>query len=289
MVIAVATYAGLPGSDDDFPALRAALDRLGMAAEPVVWDDPSADWDRYDLVVVRSTWDYTLRLAEFMAWAERVPRLVNPVEVLRWNTDKCYLRELAAAGVPVVPTVWDPADLPAEPGWEQYVIKPAISAGAADTARWGPGEEEAARAHLRRLTGEGRTVMVQPYLSAVDTAGETALIFIEGEFSHATRKAAILTPGSGVQGPIGYDCDPRKQIHPAEATPAELAAARRALAAAPGGDQLLYARVDLIPGPDGDPVLLELELAEPSLFLRLAPGSAERLAVAIAGRAETGR
>jgi len=279
--VAVATCEALPESDVDFPAVQAALAARGVAAEPVVWSDPAADWAGYDLVVIRSTWDYIQRREEFLAWAGRLPRLANPAPVLRWNTDKRYLRRLADAGVPVVPTLWDPHDLPAGEGWEHYVIKPAVSAGAVDTARWGPGEEAAALAHLRSLTADGRTVMMQPYLSAIDTAGETALVFIGGEFSHAARKAPILT-SSGPQT-IDGPSDSAGRITPAQPTTAELAVAELALGVA--GRDLLYARVDVVPGPDGEPVLLELELTEPALFLRHAQGAADRLAGAIARHA----
>jgi hypothetical protein len=284
MSVAFATYAGLPDGDECAVALTMALAGLGIAADTIVWDDPAADWERHDLVVVRSTWDYSLRREEFLAWADTVPRLCNGAAVLRWNTDKRYLRELAAAGVPVVETRWDPDEVPAD--WDEYVITPGVSAGSADPARWGRGEREAARAHLRGLRAAGRTVMVQPYLPAVDTAGETALVFCDGEFSHAARRGPMLTAGSGVQAAY-HDADPREQVSPAGATPAELAVAGRVLAAAMtalGSRNPLYARVDLIPGPDGAPLLLELELTEPSLFLRHAPGAAERFARAIAAR-----
>jgi glutathione synthase/RimK-type ligase-like ATP-grasp enzyme len=179
-----------------------------------------------------------------------------------------------------VPTLWDPESLPE---WNDYVIKPAVSAGAAHTARWSAAESAAAGGHLARQKAEGRTIMVQPYLDAVDSAGETALIFIDGAFSHAVRKAPVLALGSGVQDLIGSNTNPREQITARTATRAELDLARQVLAAAP--QNLLYARVDLIPGPDGRPVLLELELSEPSLFLRHAPTAVPTLAKAIARRA----
>jgi glutathione synthase/RimK-type ligase-like ATP-grasp enzyme len=283
-MIAVGTFSGLPESDEDFPALRSALAARGIAADAVAWDTPDVDWAAYDLVVVRTTWDYHARLDEFLAWADKVPNLLNPAPVIRWNTDKRYLKELADAGVPVVPTLWNAPDLPAGDGWERFVIKPAVSAGARDTALWGPGEEEAARAHLRSLSESSRTVMVQPYLPAVATVGETALIFIGGEFSHAVRKGPILQAGAGVQGLARAHSDGRGKITDATATAAELAVAELALASAPRHNELLYARVDLIPGLDGDPVLIELELTEPALFLSRAEGAADRLAAAIAKR-----
>ncbi|WP_206681031.1 RimK family alpha-L-glutamate ligase [Actinomadura sp. J1-007] len=213
--VALATCSWLPDGSDDVVHLMKALAGLGVRAEPVVWDS-GADWASYDLTVVRSTWDYPARRDAFLAWADAVPRIVNAPEVLRWNTDKRYLRDLAAAGVPVVETLWDPADVPSS--WPEYVIKPAVSIGSRDTARWGPGEEERARAHLRALRSEGRAVMVQPYLSAVDTLGETALVFRDGAFSHAARKAPILTAGAGIEGPVAFDAS-RGQVTPSEAAP----------------------------------------------------------------------
>ncbi|WP_067487668.1 ATP-grasp domain-containing protein [Actinomadura hibisca] len=275
MTVALATFAAFPEGSDDVVALRAALAGLGVAAVPAIWDDPDIDWAAFDLVVVRSTWDYTDRRAEFLAWADGVPRLLNDAAVLRWNTDKRYLRDLAGAGVPVVPTLWDPPDPPAD--WPEYVIKPAVSSGSRDTARWRAGEEDRAREHLRALLSAGRTAMVQPYLSAIDTAGETALLFCDREFSHAARKAPILAAGTGV-----LDAPNGGQITAASATPEQLAVAHRALEAVSG--DLLYARVDLVPDPDGSPVLMELELTEPALFLEHAPGSAARFAEAIAER-----
>lgn len=284
MTIAFATCSALPAGNNDVPALTAALASLGVDAEPAVWD-ADVDWTRYDLVVIRSTWDYTTRRDAFVAWAESLPHVLNPAEIIRWNTDKRYLRDLAAAGVPVVPTRWDPDDIPAD--WPEYVIKPAVSIGSLDTARWGPGEEDAARAHLRSLRSAGRTVMAQPYLSAVDTAGETALVFREGEFSHACRKGQILRPGAGVEGPVRQD-PARGKITPTAPTGAELDVARRALAAVPGAPDLLYARVDLIPGPDGAPLLIELELTEPNLFLEETPEATKGFAEAIALLAQGG-
>lgn len=270
-------------ADDDLPVLAPLAD-LGVIVEPAVWDDPAIAWHAYDLVVVRSTWDYVERRADFLAWAARVPRLANPADLLTWNTDKRYLRELGAAGVPVVETTWfepdrddDLAPLP----WEgTYVVKPAISASARDTHRHDLGDRggrSAARAHIARLVRAGRTAMLQPYLDAVDTNGETSLLFMAGAFSHAARKAAVLAAGGGEVAPGGEEISAR------EPRQAELDVADRALAAVPGGpERLLYARVDLIDGPDGMPRLLELELTEPSLFLRVEAGAPQRFAAAIA-------
>jgi len=282
--IALATAAAVPKLDEDGPVLQRALADRGLVGEPAVWDDPTVDWAGFDLVIVRSTWDYARRRTEFLDWARMVDastRLANPLAVLEWNTDKRYLRELESEGLPVVPTTWlepgDPGDLPTA---TEYVVKPAVSAGARDTSRYRPGDEAAATAHIERLHHEGRTVMVQPYLPAVDTRGETALLHLGGRYSHAIRKGPMLAPGdAAVEGLYREEA-----ISPRAATGAERSIAERVLAAVPGNPDLLYARVDLVPGPDGEPVLLELELTEPSLFLTHAEGAAAHLVDAIAAR-----
>jgi hypothetical protein len=282
--VALVTCRDLPDLDPDDRLLVGALARRGLAAEATVWDDPAVDWAGYDLAVLRSPWDYARRRDDFVAWAARVPRLANPASAVAWNTDKRYLAELAAAGVPVVPTSWlAPGDEPALPAAGEWVVKPAVSAGSMDTGRYDLADAEhhrLAAAHVARLQADGRLVMVQPYLSAVDSAGETALVFIGGEYSHAIRKGPMLDgPDRGAAGLYREE-----RIDPREPDVAERAVADRVLAAAPPGADLLYARVDLIPGPDGAPTLVELELTEPSLFLATAPGAADRLADAIAAR-----
>ncbi|MBQ0906723.1 RimK family alpha-L-glutamate ligase [Micromonospora sp. U21] len=286
--VALVTCTELVDLDPDDRLVLAPLAARGIAAEAVVWDDADVDWSSYDLVVLRSAWDYALRRDEFVAWASSVPALVNPAEVVRWNTDKRYLAELSAAGVPTVPTFWvGPGETwqpPADAG--EYVIKPAVSAGSQDTGRYDladPEHRELAEAHVRRLTDTRRVTMVQPYLTAVDTEGETALLFLAGPdglaFSHAIRKGPMLTgPDLGPDGLYKVE-----EITARTATPAQLAVAEKTLAVVPGGTaQLLYTRVDLIPGPDGAPILVELELTEPSLFIGYADGAPDRLAEAVA-------
>ena len=269
--VALATCSRLPVEHDDSPALIAALAGAGVAASNPVWDDPSVDWSSYDLVVVRSTWDYTLRREEFLSWACAVPRLANPAAVLRWNTDKRYLAELAAAGVPVVPTDFvAPGETYAVPAYE-HVVKPTVSAGARDTRRFAAGADSTD--HATALLAAGRTVMVQPYQRAVDEVGETAVLFFLGRHSHAAGKAAVLVPDLADPNAVA--------ITPREASAAELEVAQAALAGVPWPEPLLYARIDLVPGPDGEPVLMELEITEPSLFLARSAGAADRFAAAI--------
>lgn len=284
--VALVTCAELPDLDPDDRLVVPALAALGVRARPAVWDDPDVDWSRYDLAVLRSTWDYPGRRDEFVAWAGRVPSLANPADVVAWNTDKRYLADLARAGAPVVPTTWaPPADLSAAAG--VVVIKPAVGAGSKDTGRYDladPDHRRLAEAHLDRLRAAGRVAMIQPYLSAVDDAGETALLFLRDPttgdlaYSHAVRKGPMLTgPDHGTAGLYLPE-----EISPRTPAAAELSAARTVLGALPFGTRrLLYARVDLIPGPDGDPLLVELELAEPSLFLGHAEGAAARFAAAV--------
>lgn len=278
--IALATCRELPAGDEDSGVLLAACAAAGLDAEWRVWDDPATDWASYDLVVVRSTWDYVPRRDDFTGWAHSVPRLANPADAVTWSTDKAYLRELAAAGVPVVPTTWlAPGDRVDGAVEGDVVVKPAVSAGSADTARYRPGDADRARVHAEALLAAGRTVLVQPYQQAVDEVGETAVVHVGGSYSHALRKGALLRPGDAAE--IEGLWRP-EEIRATEPTPAELALAELALAAVPGGPgRLLYARVDLLPGPDGAPLVVEVELAEPSLFLSAVPGSADRLAGAI--------
>jgi len=278
--IALATCRALPAGDEDAGPLLAACSAAGLDAEWRIWDDPAVDWSSYDLVVIRATWDYAPRRDDFAAWAASVPRLANPADVVAWNTDKTYLRELTAAGVPVVPTAWFGPGAPVDwPDWPDLVVKPTVSAGSRDTARYGPGEQDRARAHADRLLAAGRPVMVQPYLAGIDSAGESMLVHVGGGYSHGFRKEAILRPG---ESPDTDALFRPEQVTAREPTAAERVVAERALAAVPGGPgRLLYARVDLLPDEAGEPVVIELELTEPSLWLTSAPGSADRLAAAI--------
>ncbi|MFF1376845.1 RimK family alpha-L-glutamate ligase [Streptomyces sp. NPDC058308] len=277
--IALVTRRPRPEHDTDLPVLARAVGAAGGDVRVVGWDDPDVDWSGFDLAVIRSTWDYSWRTGEYVAWAERcasLTRLANPADVVRWNTDKRYLGELAEGGVPVVPTYYrapgQSAELPAIEG--EFVVKPTSGAGARYAGRYRADEREAARAHIAHLHEEGFTAMVQPYMTRIDATGERALVFFGGQFLHAIQKGAVLAPGTA------YDDDkmPHPDLRPWEPTAAELDVAERALAAVPGSPELLYARVDLVDGADGGPRVMELELVEPNLFLGLHPGSPSRVA-----------
>ncbi len=277
--MALVTAEAARSLDADLPLLAAALGRLGVASEVVVWDDPAASWARFARIVVRSTWDYPGRLPAFLEWiaaAAAVGPLYNPEPLLRWSMDKRYLADLAARGVAIVPTRFCPVgDTPGYPD-RPFVIKPTVGAGSVGVARFAPGEQVQANEHLARLHGSGHVAMIQPYLEAVDHRGETALVYFAGRFSHAIRKSAILVEGlKMVEGLYAAET-----IAATTPTVAERALAEAALAAVPG-DPPLYARVDMIPNDDGAPCLLELELCEPSLFLGYSEGAADRFAAAI--------
>jgi glutathione synthase/RimK-type ligase-like ATP-grasp enzyme len=278
--VALATCREQPAGDEDGPLLLAACAAAGLDVDWRVWDDAAVHWRSYDLVVIRSTWDYVPRRDDFVAWAESQPRLANPADVVRWNTDKGYLRDLAAAGLPVVPTEHlEPGGAADWPDWPEVVVKPAVSAGGQDTARYGPGEADRAREHAGKLLAAGRRVLVQPFLTAVDEVGETGVVHVGGAYSHGVAKAALLEPGGAAE--IDELWRPER-VEPRDPSTAEREVAERALAAVPGGaDRLLYARVDLLPGPDGAPLVVEVELTEPSLFLVAVPAAADRFAAAI--------
>ncbi|MBS45376.1 MAG: hypothetical protein CMH83_19835 [Nocardioides sp.] len=288
--IAIATAAEVSTLDDEGRHLLAALVDAGLEVEPAVWDDADVDWSSYDAVVVRSTWDYPRRLTEFLDWAARVAErtlLLNDVALLTWTTDKRYLLDLERAGVPVVPSVFLEPGQPTEHpllGLE-HVVKPTVSAGSIDTLRLGPDDPDRSRGLVEAIHATGRTAMVQPYLADVDVSGETALVYLDGVLSHAMRKGALLEAGAELHDGLYA----QEQIDPRDATPEEAAVGEAALAAVAalperaGALPPLYARVDLLGSPEG-PVVLEVELAEPSLFLDLAPGSAQRFAEAVRRR-----
>ena len=275
--VALATAVGAHDPDQDL--LLDALGAEGLEARAVPWDadDPFDD----DLVVLRSTWDYTSRLAEFLAWARSVRHLANPYPVVEFSADKAYLGDLAARGIPVVATAFvDVGDEPSFPDGD-VVVKPRVGAGSMDAARYRADELDEAREHVARLHEAGRDVIVQPYVESVDTLGERALIFIDGAFSHAMTKAAMLNVDQ-------YDRTALfryEQMTIAAAEDDALDLAREVL-----GERfadLVYARVDLVRDEERWRVM-ELELVEPSLFLSHFPPAAAALARAVRRRVSGG-
>jgi glutathione synthase/RimK-type ligase-like ATP-grasp enzyme len=296
--VACTAPPAFPDLHDDWPLQRAALATVGLDAVAQVWSDPAVDWSRFDLVVANGAWDNIHHQDAFLRWVAHVEGLgvpmVNRPATLRWNLDKRYLRELAAAGVRIVPTRWvEPGDDrdgeddagggepgAAEPFFDgEVVVKPAVSGGGFQTARYRPHEHDAARRHVASLVRGGTTAMIQPYQVSVDSDGETGLVFIGGEYSHAIHKEPMIRPGV----PPGDSLIDNQVVTGASATLDQLRLARAAVGAA--GALLgpaTYARVDLVRDADGQPALLELELLDPVLFMTTAPSSAGRFARAVA-------
>jgi glutathione synthase/RimK-type ligase-like ATP-grasp enzyme len=269
------------------PEVHVAADALratGVQTDVVSWDE-DRDWGAYELVVVRTPWDYFDRVNQFLDWAARVERessLVNPADVLRWNSHKGYLAEFTAKGVPTVPTRLVPgpsidvADQIREVPWDEIVVKPAIDGGARHAWR-GLRDDPSLSRVAERLADHG-DVVVQPFVPAI-VDGERSLVFLGGRFSHAVRKV----PKEG---------DYRSQRHLGgrevdhEPDSAELQVALAAMAAAPG--RLTYARVDLVDW-EGAPVLIELEVIEPDLFMRDVPERVDRFVEVVRDELATAR
>jgi len=275
--VAIATCAGTD-VDPDSPVLLDALAEVGLAAELAVWDDPAVRWSSYGLVVVRSTWDYSWRRGEFLRWARSIGRLENPYEVLEYSSDKHYLGDLGRRGLRVVPSRF--CHVGEEPSFPRgdFVVKPVVGAGSRDAARYHPDEVEEAFLHVAGLHGRGRDALIQPYVATVDDAGETGLVFIDGTFSHAVAKSAMLNVDELDRNQLFR----LQQTAPVRAEPGAVDYAEAVLAAT-GFTGLLYARVDLV-WLEGQWAVMELELVEPSLYLFNHPGAASRLAAAILAR-----
>jgi glutathione synthase/RimK-type ligase-like ATP-grasp enzyme len=300
--IALVTARAALAIDPDLPPLVEALQRAGASVSTPFWDDSAVDWSGFDLAVLRSTWDYVERIADFRAWARRCAaqtRLFNPPALLEWNTDKHYLQHLYRAGVAVVPTCY--VEPGADPGrslrqflaggpdslsvgrpcdFDEFVVKPTIGAGSRDAARYRRADAAPALAHLSRLVAaESRSAMLQPYLASVETAGETALIYYDGVPSHAFRKGPLLRLDAGlVEGLFAPE-----EISARTAADDERLLAAAAHAAIPF-ERPLYVRLDMIRDGWGTPVILELEMTEPSMFFAYAPGSADRFATLLIAR-----
>jgi hypothetical protein len=279
--VAFATCSALPSGAADDRAVAALLH-----ADVHVWDDRGVDWAAYDRVIVRSTWDYTQRLDAFLAWCEAIGprRLRNDPALVAVNADKRYLGELA---VPTVPTAFVAAGDPPPALAGEVVVKPNVSGGARDTGRFREHVHDAALALIEHIRASGRIALVQPYLPAIDLRGETALVYFGGTLSHVLRKRALLRADE--VAPLADDAlgDAKAMyeedlVVAGEADATERALAERVLAEVSERFGVpLYARVDLVPGTDGAPLLLELEVVEPALYLTTAEGAVERFAEAI--------
>lgn len=275
MKLRIATCLTLPEPDPDVAPLEEALRAAGVAFEWLAWDDPRADWSSPRPTVLRSTWNYVHDRDGFLAWCERVAAtgpFWNPPDVVRENTDKRYLLDLAARGVPVCPTALVPrgaAPAVASRGWDRVVVKPAIGAGSFGVRVFDAARFDEAEAHATALAARG-DVLIQPYLASVDGHGERSVVWIDGEPSHEIRKAPRFAgDAESVTGPYPIAREERAVVE---------------AAIAPWADRILYGRVDLARDDAGRPVVMELELAEPSLFFARGPGSAARFVAGLRRR-----
>ncbi|WP_131738728.1 ATP-grasp domain-containing protein [Actinomadura roseirufa] len=282
--------------DWDMPLLLKACEVIGLKTDVRSWEDADVDWSRYSAVLLRSPWTYVERLPDFLDWCGRITAhtlLLNPLSVVRWSLDKRYLADLAAHGVPVVPTAFvepgeDPSRavrefLAAHPRSEEIVVKPTVGAYSKNVQRFARSREAEAAGHVARLHEDG-AVLMQPYLPSVDRHGETDLIYFDGAYSHAIRKSAMLMADGTVNVPT---LESRRARDAGADERAVASAVLDAAASHLGLDRpLLYGRVDLIRGEDGAPMVLEAELCEPSLSLPFAEEGALRFAEALAKRLE---
>jgi hypothetical protein len=279
--VAVATSAGDDFDEEIDPDAQLLLDALGdvdIDGELCVWDDPSVAWSDYDMVVIRSTWDYTKDRSGYLEWARALPKLFNPYSIIEYSTDKHYLDDLKSRGYRIIPTTFcDVGERPEFPD-SNFVVKPTVGAGSMDADKYEVGEHGAAAAHVARLHDSGRDAMLQPYVASVDEVGERGLVFIDGAFSHAIRKGAMLH----IDQLDRHSLFRLEQVSLADAEPDAVTFAESVMSE-PLFNGLLYARVDLVQIPEGW-AIMELELVEPSLFLSYKAGAATRLASAINDR-----
>ncbi len=281
--VALVSCVTLPEPDPDERPLLDALFAAGLNAQVLAWDDPGLDWSRAQMAVLRSSWNYPWMVDEFLSWAtmtSAVTDLWNPLEIVRWNLHKRYLVELERHGVPVTPTVvvergaeHSLASVLDGRDWAEAVVKPAVSAGSFRTMKVDRHSREAGEDHFRSLVAE-RDVLIQPYLNSVEEYGERALVWIGGELTHSVRKQPRFA---------GEDESVSAAM---PITDAERRLARLAVEVIDGTP--LYARIDAAPGPDGNPIVMELEMIEPSLFFLQCPGALDRFVATIRDRLVSG-
>lgn len=266
MRLGLVTCRPLPEADYDEDLMLAGFTEAGFEVGMVDWRD--AYQDAWDMLLIRSTWDYHLYSVDFASWLRQVEGKVwNPTEVCLWNLNKRYLADLSAKGVPIVPTIFDPA---AEIPWPKFVVKPTVSGGSFMTDVF---DDRTASAVFVEELSRTHEPMIQPYLASVEGEGERSIIWIDGDFTHAIRKEPRFSDG-------------HESVSPAYSpTEEERALANLALAAAPG--PLMYARIDVMRDDDGDLCVSELELIEPSLFLAQNPAALEALIGAVKWRSES--
>ena len=297
--VTLVTCASMPNLFHGEEGLPDELAQRGCDPRIAVWNDPDVDWDDAGMVVVRSVSDYAADRSAFLEWARGLRRVQNSADVLDWNTDKHYLRDLAARGLPTIPTSWlEPEHGLSKhqihtrfPAFGEFVIKPAVSSGVRDIGRYTTlsiSQRQAAMRQVQSLLREGRSVMVQRYMEEIEVHGEISLVFFNGLVSHAVEKRAALHPASVT--------DPTVHEAVVTAEPADSVAwkwgeeIRRVLhdyVRERNGhdDLLLFNRVDLIPDGQGSFMVMEVSLVDADLYLGTTPRALGNFADAISARA----
>ena len=278
MKIALASCDNLPGWEVDDLPLIAELESLGAEVHTPAWTG-EVDWDAFDATVIRTTWDYHTRPQEYLDWTRTVPRLFNSLPVIEWNINKSYLRDLESRGIPIAPTIWiqtgaqaSVADALDQLQTTTGFLKPLVGACASDTLRFNADEIEQAQSFLDERSNQ--EMMIQPYLRSVESEGELSAIFVDGEFTHGVQKIPV-------KGDYRVQDDFGAEDRPYSFTQEEIHSMKTIFNHVPDGDSLLYARVDYLRADDGLLLLNELELIEPSMFLRHSVEAAIKFANAI--------
>ncbi len=279
--IALATCTELPDLDPDDQPLITHFAEAGIEATPVIWSDPAVNWDSFDLVIVRNTWDYTDHLPRFLAWVNSLgSKVKNSAELISWSTNKTYLRDLHNAGIPVIDTqfVSTAHDTWVVPPSVDYVVKPTVSAGSRDTVRLSAADSTSvgtAQILIDRVLAAGKSIMIQPYLDHVDSDGETALLYIGGQYSHAVRKGPLLLKDS--QPELVHGLYLQEEISARIPRKDQLELANRVVGFwTEKFGVALYLRIDLLDNHLGNPTVLEVEAVEPSIFFSTEPTSYHR-------------
>lgn len=276
--VALVGMQELPEPDFDEAPLLAALRDAGFDAQVLHWDsdEPAHDPAHFDVCVLRATWDYHKRADRFTAWLRRAASesvLCNPLATVLWNMHKRYLLQLNQAGVPIIPTILirhgdgeSCGTALRQSGWSDVVIKPAISAASWNTRRFRNDASAGAESFLVEQVAE-RDTLIQPYLSEVESGGEVSIVWVDGQVTHAIRKAPRFEGGE-------------ERVEPCAIESRHISIAHRALRAAQ--QDAMYARIDVVERADGSTVLSELELIEPSLHFNRSPIAVRRFVNAIA-------
>ncbi len=268
----------------EYRLLKDALERLGLSVNRTYWDDPNYDWGQTRAVVFRTIWDYFERFDEFWPWLQRIQnqtQLINPMELLEWNIDKAYLFDLAQRGIPVVPSVLvkkgetrSLSAMAVANNWTDLVVKPTIAGGGYLTYKYGADELDQRQTQFDALV-QDRDMLVQGYIPSITTRGEASLMVFGGVFTHSILKRA-KTGDFRVQDDFGGS------VHPYEHTHDDVALAQKVMAQCSGVPA--YGRVDIVWNEHNQPMVSELEIIEPELWVRNAPWSADYFAKAIANK-----